>query len=102
MPRRVAYECNQYFLRFAHRDLHATAGSLDAQAETEDYRVSIAKDVSILRLDHLSIEGKLLGMWQTLHSGGVLDFKEMSRGFAHIPPELFRLSTYDVKTSKLL
>jgi hypothetical protein len=35
--------------------------------------------VSILRLDHVSIEGKLPGMWQTVHSGGVLDFKEMNR-----------------------
>jgi hypothetical protein len=39
----------------------------------------IAKDVSTLRLDHVSIEGKLLGMREALHSGGVLDFKEMNR-----------------------
>jgi hypothetical protein len=44
--------------------------------------------VSILRLDYVSIEGKLLGMWQALHSGGVLDFKEMNRGLIR-PSELF-------------
>jgi len=41
--------------------------------------VSITKDVRVLRIDHGSIKGKLLGMWQTLYRGGVLDFKEMNR-----------------------
>jgi hypothetical protein len=35
----------------------------------------------------------LLGVWQALYSGGVFDFKEMIRRFAHVSPELFRLRT---------
>jgi hypothetical protein len=57
------YERNQCFLRIACRALYDLAGPLDAQAETADYRVSITKDVPGLRIDYVSIEGKLLGMW---------------------------------------
>jgi hypothetical protein len=35
--------------------------------------------VPVLRIDHVSIKGKLLGVWQAFYSGGVLDFKEMTR-----------------------
>jgi hypothetical protein len=35
--------------------------------------------VTVLRIDHVSIKGKLLGVWQAFYSGGVLDFKEMTR-----------------------
>jgi hypothetical protein len=32
--------------------------------------------VSVLRIDHCSIEGQLLGVWQAFSGRGVLDFKE--------------------------
>ena len=79
------YERNQYFLRSAYRPLHDPAAPLDSQAETTGRRVSITKDVPILRIDHLSIKGKLLGVWQALYSGGVLDFKEISRAWLRLP-----------------
>ena len=31
-----------------------------------------------LRADHVSIKGKLLGVWQAVYGGRVLDFKEMT------------------------
>ncbi len=33
----------------------------------------------ILRIDHVSIKGKLLGVWQAFYGGRVHDFKEMTR-----------------------
>jgi hypothetical protein len=63
----------------SHRALHDSAAPLDAQAETKDYRVSIAKDVSVLRIDHVPIKAKLLGVWQAPYCGCVLDFKEINR-----------------------
>jgi hypothetical protein len=42
---------------------------------------AITKDVSELWTDHVSIKGRLLGVWQSLHSGRALDFKEMNRSF---------------------
>jgi hypothetical protein len=73
------YERNQYFLWSADRAVHNPAAPLDAQAETAVGRISITKDVPILRIDHVSTEGNLLGVWQALYSGGVLDFQEMNR-----------------------
>jgi hypothetical protein len=32
--------------------------------------------VSVLRIDHGSMEGQLLGVWQAFSGRGVLDFKE--------------------------
>jgi hypothetical protein len=75
------HERNQYFLRSPYRALHDPAAPLDAQPETTDLRISIAKDVPGLRIDHVSIKGKLLGVWQALFTGRVLDFKEMNRHF---------------------
>jgi hypothetical protein len=49
--------------------------------------VSITKDVPVLRIDHISIKGKLLGVRQALYSGGVLDFKEINRLLVHVFPE---------------
>src|SRR6266702_1880460 len=37
---------------------------LDAQAETRGRRVSITKDVPILRADHISTKSSLLGVWR--------------------------------------
>jgi hypothetical protein len=92
------YERNRYFLWFAYRPLHDPAAPLEAQAETTGRRVSITKDVPILRIDHVSIKDKLLGVWQALHSGSVLDFKEINPRL----PRTFRSRTYDMKTSNLL
>jgi hypothetical protein len=33
------------------------------------------------------LQGKLLGVWQALHGGRVLDFKEMTAPFVHVLPE---------------
>jgi hypothetical protein len=83
------YERNQYFLQSPYRAVHDSAALLDAQAETSDYRVSITKDVPVMRIDHVSIKGKLPGVWQALYSGGVFDFKEMNPRFCWRFPELF-------------
>ncbi len=83
------YERNQYFLRSAYCPLHDPAAPPNAQAETTGRRVSITKNLPILRIDHVSIKGKLLGVWQALYSGGVLDFKEMNRLLAQTSEELF-------------
>jgi hypothetical protein len=84
---RSPYECNQHFPRSADRAVHDPAVPLDAQAETAGGRGSITADVPILWIDHLPIKGKLLGVWQALHSGRVLDFKEMNRRSVHVFPE---------------
>ena len=73
-------ERNQYFLRSADRDLHHPAGSLDAQAKATDHRVSITKDVPILRIDYISIKGMLLGVRQVSHRReGDLSSREIER-----------------------
>jgi hypothetical protein len=77
------YECNQCFLWLVYRAPHNPAGPLDAQSNTAADRVSITKDVSILRIDYASVKGKLLGVWRALHSGGALDFQEMNLRFVH-------------------
>jgi hypothetical protein len=77
------YERNQCFLWLVYRDPHNPPGSLDAQSDTAADRVSITEDVSILRIDHASIKGKLLGVWQALYSD-VYDIKEMNRRFVHV------------------
>ena len=82
---RSLYERNQHLLGSADRTVHDPA--LDAKGEATDRRGSITKDVPELRTDHVSIKGKLLGVWQALHSGRVLDFKEMNRRFDHVFPE---------------
>jgi hypothetical protein len=77
------YERNQYFLRSVYRPPHDPAAPPDAQAETTGRRIWITKGVPILRVDHVSIKGKLLGVWQTLYSGGVFDLREITRPFVH-------------------
>jgi hypothetical protein len=74
VPRGVPfYERNQYFLRSAYRAVHDPAAPQDAQAETTDRRIRNPKDVSVLRIDHISIEGMLLGVRQASYGGGLLD-----------------------------
>lgn len=75
------HERSQYCLRPVHRAGYCLADSLDAQIETTDYEVSIAKNVPVLWIDHLSIKGSLPGVRQALYAGGVFDFKEINRGF---------------------
>jgi hypothetical protein len=58
---------------------------VDTQAETTGRRIRITKDVPILRIDHISIKGKLPGVWQALYSGGVLDFEEVKRRGTRAP-----------------
>jgi len=72
------YERNQYFPRSPDRAVHDPAAPQDAQPETKDRRVRNTKDVSLLRIDHISIEGMLLGVRQACYSGGVFDCKEMN------------------------
>ncbi len=72
-------ERNQHFPRSADRAVHIPAAPLDAQGETTGHGVWITKDVPELRIDHISTKSPLLGVWQALYSGGVLDFKEMTR-----------------------
>ena len=81
------YERNQHFPRSADRAVHDRAAPLDAKGEAPGHGDWITKDVPILRIDYVSIKGKLLGVWQALYSGGVLDFKEMNRRFVHVLPE---------------
>jgi len=83
------YERNQYFLWSAYRAVHDPAAPLDAQGETTGRGVRITKDVPILRIDHIPLKGKLLGVWQALYSSGVLDFKEMNLRFALVSLEFF-------------
>jgi len=75
---------------------------LDAQGEPTGHEVWIAKDVPILRIDHVSTKGKLLGVWQALYGGCVLDFEEMNRRFAQVSPELFRYGQKIMKNTKFL
>ena len=61
------YDRNQYLFRSADRDLNDSAAHLDAQAETTDHRVSITKDVPLLRIDHISTQSSLPGVWRGQH-----------------------------------
>jgi hypothetical protein len=83
------YECHQYFLRSAYRPAHNSTAPLDAQTETTDCRVRNTTDVPVLRIDYIPTKGKLLGVWQALNGGGVLDFKEMNRSVGPRFPRIF-------------
>jgi hypothetical protein len=52
----------------------------------------------VMRIDHVPIKGKLLGMRQALFSGGVLDFKEMN-GASFVPEDFSIKETMVCKTS---
>jgi hypothetical protein len=73
------YDRNQSLFRFADRDLNDSAAHLDAQAETTDHRVSIAKDVSVLRIDHISTQSSLPGVWRGQHLKTVIVGVEINR-----------------------
>jgi len=58
------YERNQLFFWSADCAVHYPAAAQDAQADSTHCRIRITKDVPVLRIDHISIKGKLLGMRQ--------------------------------------
>lgn len=91
------YERSQYFVRSADRGVHNPAAPVDAQAETTSRPVGVAEDVRIMRIDHVSIQGKLHGVWRAPDGGRVFDFKELNRRFAHVSPELL---AKDIKYEK--
>ena len=72
------YERSQYLRWSADGAVHDSAASLDVRAETTGSPVGIAKDVPVVRIDYISIEGKLHGVWQAFCSSGVFDFKKMN------------------------
>jgi hypothetical protein len=60
--------------------LHDSAAPQDAQAETTARRIRITNDVPILRIDHISIETMLLGVWQVSYKRECdPDSREMNR-----------------------
>src|SRR5258708_39773368 len=84
------HECHQYFFRPAHRVVHDLA-AVDAQAETTGCGVRITENVSVVRVDHVSIKGNLPGVWRALYSRNVLDFEEINRGLTPLSVWLRRL-----------
>jgi len=64
-PKNGHFHERNYLLRSAFRVVHNPAAPLDAQAETAASRVSITKDVPVLRIDHISTESSLLGVWRS-------------------------------------
>jgi hypothetical protein len=60
--------------------LHDSVAPQDAQAETTARRIRITNDVPILRIDHISIETMLLGVWQVSYKRECdPDSREMNR-----------------------
>jgi hypothetical protein len=77
-PRRVVLnDSNQYCRRSGYRAVHTPAALLDTQ-ETTDRRVPIPKNVPVLRIDHIPIQGTLFGVWRgkRLRVVGVLTVKK--------------------------
>jgi hypothetical protein len=60
----AAYERDYHFFRSPDCTIHDPAALQDAQAESTDRPIRITKDVPSLRLDHISAQGMLLGVWQ--------------------------------------
>jgi hypothetical protein len=56
------YECSQSLVRFVRRLVRDLGVPRDAQDETTNRRVSIAKDVPGLRIDYRSTQSPLPGM----------------------------------------
>jgi hypothetical protein len=92
------HELNQYSLWTADRAVYDPSALLDSQTQTAIGRVSITNDVPVMRIDHVPIKGKLLGMRQALFSGGVLDFKEMN-GTSFVPEDFSIKEIMVCKTS---
>jgi hypothetical protein len=63
---RHAYERNQYFFRRPDRAICDAIAFQNAWTPTAKCWVQIAKNVPVVRLDHVPIEDILPGMWQVL------------------------------------
>ena len=59
------YGRNQYFPWSADRAVHDPAAPVDAQVETTGCGMWITKDLSELRIDYVSAESPLLGVWRS-------------------------------------
>ena len=57
------YERNKHFFGSSDCAFRYLAAPADAPAETTDRRVRITTDAPVLRIDHISAKGKLLGVW---------------------------------------
>jgi hypothetical protein len=61
-------EPNQHCSRHASCPAACPPSLQDAQAQTTDRAVWNTNHVPVLRIDHISIEGILYGVWQVLHA----------------------------------
>jgi hypothetical protein len=61
------YECNQYFCWSACRAVYDPAAPLDTPEDTAAGWGSFTKNVSFLRIDYVSIEDELPGVWQAFY-----------------------------------
>jgi hypothetical protein len=80
------YECDQCVLRTVHCAVHHRAVLQVAQTETTDRRIWNTKDLPILRLDHIPIEGMLLGVREVSYTGGVFGHDKMNTAHLLITP----------------
>jgi hypothetical protein len=80
--------------------MHGSSAAPAEQAETTDCRIRITKDVPVLRIDHPSIKGMLLGVWQISNGRkcdpdsreierGLSDCHDGQRGFGRQKSEAF-------------
>jgi hypothetical protein len=73
------YERNQYVCGFPYSAVRYPAAAQESRPETADRRrVRNAKDVSVLRIDHISIEGTLHGVRRVPYGCGVFKGTEMT------------------------
>jgi hypothetical protein len=78
------YERNQYLLRSADRAVLDPAAPVEAQDEATEHRLSIAKDVPVLRIDHVSPESALPGVWRGQRVKAMSTCDETTRAVAPI------------------
>jgi hypothetical protein len=80
------YERNQYVCGFAYSAVRYPAAAQESRPETTDRRARNTKDVSVLRIDHISVEGTLHGVRRVPYGCGVFNGTEMSHpSFSMIP-----------------
>jgi hypothetical protein len=58
------YERNECFCRSVDRDIRDTSALQDSQTKGTYRHVRIAEDVPGLRINHISTENMLLGVWK--------------------------------------
>ena len=80
------YERNQYVCGFAYRAVRYPAAAQESRRETTDRRrVRNSKDVSVLWIDHIPVEGTLHGVRRVPYGCGVFNGTEMNhRSFSMI------------------